>query len=367
MDWDWKEFAWDPYGSELSNDAASVDLRLGDTSDSVEKSSAHKPQSRESKSEVSACGSSKRSRTQQNVSCSVDGCDSDLSDCREYHRRHRVCEKHSKTPIVLVGGKQQRFCQQCSRFHSLGEFDEVKRSCRKRLDGHNRRRRKPQPPSLFMAAEKFLSSYSYKGPRILHFGSPQTYANPYMRTMWPAATKAGAEPMTISYDQQNLLCSFANNQHQQDKSLPLSQANGPKAGYGKDAVSGIPMSQSISGAISSSASGKVHQKLSSDCKPGSFDPGCALYLLSTLKTQSSEMSLVQSTITYPMQSSPLEHMNFDAGDKYSCTESPREKPTDPELVADANTTNLYCNEVLRMRPDGLEENGDSLTLPFFWE
>lgn len=31
------------------------------------------------------------------------------------------------------------------RFHSLEEFDEGKRSCRKRLDGHNRRRRKPQP------------------------------------------------------------------------------------------------------------------------------------------------------------------------------------------------------------------------------
>lgn len=30
----------------------------------------------------------------------------------------------------------------------LAEFDEVKRSCRKRLDGHNRRRRKPQPESI---------------------------------------------------------------------------------------------------------------------------------------------------------------------------------------------------------------------------
>lgn len=32
-----------------------------------------------------------------------------------------------------------------SRFHALAEFDEVKRSCRKRLADHNRRRRKPQP------------------------------------------------------------------------------------------------------------------------------------------------------------------------------------------------------------------------------
>ena len=32
-----------------------------------------------------------------------------------------------------------------SRFHALAEFDEVKRSCRKRLADHNRRRRKSQP------------------------------------------------------------------------------------------------------------------------------------------------------------------------------------------------------------------------------
>ncbi|KAL5204704.1 hypothetical protein ABZP36_009575 [Zizania latifolia] len=80
--------------------------------------------------------------------CSVDGCQSDLSRCREYHRRHKVCEAHSKTPVVVVGGQEQRFCQQCSRFHMLTEFDEGKRSCRKRLDGHNRRRRKPQHDAL---------------------------------------------------------------------------------------------------------------------------------------------------------------------------------------------------------------------------
>jgi len=32
-----------------------------------------------------------------------------------------------------------------NRFHFLGEFDNGKRSCRKRLADHNRRRRKPQP------------------------------------------------------------------------------------------------------------------------------------------------------------------------------------------------------------------------------
>ncbi|CAL9104174.1 Squamosa promoter-binding-like protein [Musa troglodytarum] len=36
------------------------------------------------------------------VSCLVDGCTADLSKCREYHRSHRVCELHFKTPAVMV-------------------------------------------------------------------------------------------------------------------------------------------------------------------------------------------------------------------------------------------------------------------------
>ncbi|KAG5133959.1 hypothetical protein JHK82_025147 [Glycine max] len=38
-------------------------------------------------------------------------------------------------------------------------------STEKWLDGHNRRRRKPQPSSLFMAAEKFM--YNYKGRDVV--------------------------------------------------------------------------------------------------------------------------------------------------------------------------------------------------------
>ncbi|KAL5197769.1 hypothetical protein ABZP36_001281 [Zizania latifolia] len=75
-------------------------------------------------------------------SCQVERCTANLSEARQYHRRHKVCELHSKQPIVLVAGLRQRFCQQCSRFHELAEFDDDKRSCRNRLAGHNERRRK---------------------------------------------------------------------------------------------------------------------------------------------------------------------------------------------------------------------------------
>ncbi|TKW34009.1 hypothetical protein SEVIR_2G276900v4 [Setaria viridis] len=102
-------------------------------------------------------------------SCAVDGCKADLSKCRDYHRRHKVCEAHSKTPVVVVSGREMRFCQQCSRFHLLAEFDDAKRSCRKRLDGHNRRRRKPQPDTMnsgsFMTSQQGTRFSSFPAPR----------------------------------------------------------------------------------------------------------------------------------------------------------------------------------------------------------
>ncbi|GMH14340.1 hypothetical protein Nepgr_016181 [Nepenthes gracilis] len=74
--------------------------------------------------------------------CQAEKCVVDLTDAKRYHRRHKVCEFHAKAPVVIVAGRRQRFCQQCSRFHELEEFDEAKRSCRRRLAGHNERRRK---------------------------------------------------------------------------------------------------------------------------------------------------------------------------------------------------------------------------------
>ncbi|CAN6216078.1 unnamed protein product [Urochloa humidicola] len=62
--------------------------------------------------------------------CQAEGCKADLSGAKHYHRRHKVCEYHAKASVVSAAGKQQRFCQQCSRFHVLTEFDEAKRSCR---------------------------------------------------------------------------------------------------------------------------------------------------------------------------------------------------------------------------------------------
>ena len=42
--------------------------------------------------------------------CQAERCGADLSDAKRYHRRHKVCEFHSKAPVVMVAGLRQRFC-----------------------------------------------------------------------------------------------------------------------------------------------------------------------------------------------------------------------------------------------------------------
>ena len=129
MDWNLKTPSWD--FTELETEAIpnidvhrgdfSIDLKLGQVSNpSSDFADNSKDQKFSSTASTLPSGSSKRARATNNgsqkVSCLVDGCNSDLSSCREYHRRHKVCELHSKTAQVTIGGHAQRFCQQCSRY-----------------------------------------------------------------------------------------------------------------------------------------------------------------------------------------------------------------------------------------------------------
>lgn len=63
----------------------------------------------------------------------VDGCSKDLSLEKEYYQRYRICEEHLKLSSLLKDGVQQRFCQQCGRFHLLADFDGDKRCANKSL------------------------------------------------------------------------------------------------------------------------------------------------------------------------------------------------------------------------------------------
>ncbi|KAJ0092186.1 hypothetical protein Patl1_25532 [Pistacia atlantica] len=74
--------------------------------------------------------------------CQVPGCEVDISELKGYHKRHRVCLRCANASAVLLDGESKRYCQQCGKFHVLSDFDEGKRSCRRKLERHNNRRRR---------------------------------------------------------------------------------------------------------------------------------------------------------------------------------------------------------------------------------
>lgn len=87
----------------------------------------------------------KRARTARaaaSARCQVPGCEVDISELKGYHRRHRVCLRCANAATVVLDGDVKRYCQQCGKFHVLSDFDEGKRSCRRKLERHNTRRRR---------------------------------------------------------------------------------------------------------------------------------------------------------------------------------------------------------------------------------
>ncbi|XP_022151888.1 squamosa promoter-binding-like protein 12 isoform X3 [Momordica charantia] len=128
-----------------------------------------------------------RKRCQNTTSphCQVEGCNIDLSSVKDYYRKHRVCESHSKSPKVIIGGLERRFCQQCSRFHGTSEFDEKKRSCRRRLSNHNARRRKPQSKVISLNPAR-LSSWDFERQQIDIFSDKLSliYPRPHANSTW---------------------------------------------------------------------------------------------------------------------------------------------------------------------------------------
>jgi hypothetical protein len=74
--------------------------------------------------------------------CRVHDCETPLSSAI-LNNSHRVklCWKHQRALVVECGnGRVMRFCQQCTRLHTLDRFDGDKRGCRESLARQNSRR-----------------------------------------------------------------------------------------------------------------------------------------------------------------------------------------------------------------------------------
>uniref|UniRef100_A0A0E0LX94 SBP-type domain-containing protein n=1 Tax=Oryza punctata TaxID=4537 RepID=A0A0E0LX94_ORYPU len=334
--------------------------------------------------------------------CSVDLKLGGLGDkCRDYHRRHKVCEAHSKTPLVVVSGREMRFCQQCSRFHLLAEFDEAKRSCRKRLDGHNRRRRKPQPDPMNSAS--YLASQ--QGARFSPFSTPRPEAS------WTGMIKTEESPyythhqipLAMSRRQQHFVGSTSDG----GRRFPFLQEGEISFGTG---TGGVPMDQAAAAASvcqpllktvapppphDSGGSGSGSKMFSDGGLTQVLDSDCALSLLSAPANSSAidvggGRMVVQPTEHIPIAQPLISGLQFGGGSSSSSsawfTARPHHQPATGAAVV-VSTAGFSCpvveseqlNTVLTSNDNEMNYNGmfhvggegssdgTSSSLPFSWQ
>ncbi|KAH0466712.1 hypothetical protein IEQ34_003950 [Dendrobium chrysotoxum] len=384
-------------GSRTGGLDCSVDLKLGGlggfrVADNWKEQRRHFAMPMKMSATVPAGGQLKRPRVlsggSQNVSCLVDGCRNDLSHCREYHRRHKVCEEHSKTPIVLVGGQEQRFCQQCSRFHLLVEFDDVKRSCRKRLDGHNRRRRKPHPDSV--SGNLFPNLHGIRFPTY-----PQIFPTAAADSNWSTIIKS--EEYTLSRHQPSPLhfinraavppppqhfCSSFTWSFKEGKQLPFLHDDEMVLSSRttlEPAVTIQPLLKTISSAAESSS----RKIILTNGLPRTLDSDCALSLLSS-STHTPTISLGQdipveriqagdqpmlSSLDYGIGLGLYSHLQATANNVsmttgFLCSGIENEHVS-TVLVSDAIEADLHCQRIFHVEGEGTSDRA-SHCLPFSW-
>ncbi|XP_073002575.1 squamosa promoter-binding-like protein 11 isoform X2 [Typha latifolia] len=223
----------------------------------------------------------------QTIFCQVEGCRVDLTSAKDYHRKHRVCEIHSKSPKVVVAGQERRFCQQCSRFHDLSEFDQKKRSCRRRLSDHNARRRKPHSDAFSFTSARVPSSFYDDGPQISFMWNraplgqtrPMTsttwdvssdFKLSQMKETWMKSTKAGGIDGQQHLGNSQISNAFSTLRHEGDSLLPSRRTTARVLNQGQEAsvaasnFDGAPDVQRALSLLSSSSWGSpVHGPTSS--------------------------------------------------------------------------------------------------------
>ncbi|XP_015894287.1 squamosa promoter-binding-like protein 16 isoform X2 [Ziziphus jujuba] len=315
----------------------------------------------------------KRSRAPNNgtqvPSCLVDGCISDLSKCRDYYRRHKVCELHSKTPKVTIGGHEQRFCQQCSRFHSLEEFDEGKRSCRKRLDGHNRRRRKPQPESMSINSGRFLSTY--QGARVLPFCGSQIFSSHAM-----SSALAGARVGDVKIENETMLfdshSQLGGNKKQSFPEFMTQIYKGGKQLSSLQSTNCNPTlpeasvcSQQHLNANSAFWNAGNNQKVFPNwLYRDSSESDCALSLLSSTPTDNTK----EIGLSHFMGSNPIPQAQpLIPSMHYNGLEMVGEPATSILFTDGSDSANFHCQEMHKIRPDGSSSSGPHQKLSFSWD
>ncbi|EHA8588230.1 putative Squamosa promoter-binding-like protein 16 [Cocos nucifera] len=270
----------------------------------------------------------------------------------------------------MVGGQEQRFCQQCSRFHLLVEFDEVKRSCRKRLDGHNRRRRKPQQESI-------NSGSMFPNHHVTRFA---TYPTATPETNWAGIVKSKEDALYAHYPPLHFM-----DRQQQFGSFPRSFKEGKQFPFLQDGDtafrSGATLEPSICQPLKTNS---LAEKSSSSSKFFSqgltqvLDSDCALSLLSS-PTQTSAINVGQMVPAdrIPMGQPLVSTIQYGDLGRYSGSQASNsvspigfscsgieDEHVGTVLISNTGDAHLHCQSIFHV---GGEGPSTSQALPFSWQ
>ncbi|PHT34355.1 Squamosa promoter-binding-like protein 13A [Capsicum baccatum] len=251
------------------------------------------------------------------------------------------------------------------RFHSLVEFDDGKRSCRKRLDGHNRRRRKPQPDS--MAKNSGLLN-GQQGTKLLSFSSQQIFPSAVVSSTWAGVVKTDSD-MVLYNNQSHINCMDSQN------SFAHSSAHSYKGGSQLQFLQGIGRSLPEASSICpplldhpTSAAGISSSGQKIFCSGLSeVDSDRALSLLSSAPAVTREIGLsnmVQQPASIPC---PRSHgLHYGGLSHFPFAQDFNSKPQDSHVSNSSSP--LHFHEVLQNAQDGPStSDGSQQTLAFMWD
>ncbi|KAF5746422.1 squamosa promoter-binding-like protein 16 [Tripterygium wilfordii] len=244
-----------------------------------------------------------------------------------------------------------------NKFHSLGEFDEGKRSCRKRLDGHNRRRRKPQQDSLSISSGRLFTNHQGLTPRDLHFGNaPFLSTSPVSSSAWSGSVKLENDAFVYS----NHFPGSFSQSYKVGKQFPFLEGNG-------STLPSNSLSQPHFDANSILGSSGSSQKMFSGGLNRVINAGCALSLLSSPlpPTDTPDLGLshmVQPALATRTQSSLIPSLQYNSLGIGS------ESLGSIIVPNSGSDTNLHCQDMFQIVPDGsTSASASHQTLSFIWE
>ncbi|XVE74747.1 hypothetical protein DITRI_Ditri12bG0042600 [Diplodiscus trichospermus] len=239
------------------------------------------------------------------------------------------------------------------RFHSLVEFDEVKRSCRKRLDGHNRRRRKPQPDSLSVNSGRFLSNHP--GSRYLPFSGPQIFSTTAITSSWAGAVKAETDISSeLNFSSRNsLFPGSSSHNYKGEKQFSFLQS-------ASSSLPGVSVCQPLLDANPSSNNGGSSQKMFANGLNQVIDSNRALSLLSSRPAETREIGL-SPMVQSGSASSLIPNL------QYNGLGMGGEQVGNILATDGSGNTNLHGHEMFRTGRPGSSARGNHQTLSFSWE